>query len=302
MSATTVKIGKTQVNLSNLEKILYPQVKFTKGQVIEYYLKMSSVIVPQVKNRPLTLKRYPNGVDGMHFYEKRCPPHKPDWIKTVTVSSRREEGKLTYCVIDNPASLVWVANLASLELHTLLFTGEDLYRPTWMVFDLDPGPPADVLDCIPIAIKMRDMLGKLGLESFVKVSGSKGLHMWIPLNRKEITFDQTKSFSHAIAQIMEREQPDKIVSNMKKELRKGKIFIDWSQNDEHKTTVAAYSLRAKAEPTVSTPVQWDELAAAAKKKDPGRLRFLAADVIKRVDKIGDLFAPVLRMKQKLPAI
>jgi bifunctional non-homologous end joining protein LigD len=302
MSATTVKIGKTQVNLSNLEKILYPQVKFTKGQVIEYYLKMSSIIVPHVKNRPLTLKRYPNGVDGMMFYEKRCPPHAPPWIKNVTVTSRREEGKLTYCVIDGAASLVWVANLASLELHTLLFTGADLYRPTWMVFDLDPGPPATVMDCIPIAIKMRDMLRKLGLESFVKVSGSKGLHMWVPLNRKEITFDQTKSFSHAIAQIMERDNPDRVLSNMKKELRKGKIFIDWSQNDEHKTTVSAYSLRAKEEPTVSAPVDWDELLTAQKKKDPNRLKFLAADVIKRVDKVGDLFEPVLKMKQKLPAI
>jgi len=302
MSATSVKIGKTQVNLSNLEKVLYPEVGFTKGQVIEYYLKMSSVIVPQVKNRPLTLKRYPNGVDGMMFYEKRCPPHAPSWIKQVTVTSRRQDGKLSYCVIDSPASLVWVANLASLELHTLLFTGDNLYRPTWMVFDLDPGPPATVLECIPIAIKMRDMLRKLGLESFVKVSGSKGLHMWVPLNRKEITFDQTKSFSHAIAQIMERENPDLVTSNMKKELRKGKIFIDWSQNDEHKTTVSVYSLRAKNEPTVSTPVEWDELLAAQKKKDANRLKFLAPAVIKRVDKIGDLFAPVLKLKQKLPAI
>src|SRR5215208_416356 len=301
-TATTVKIGKTQVNLSNLQKVLYPQVGFTKGQVIEYYLKMSQVIVPHVKNRPLTLKRYPNGVDGMMFYEKRCPPHAPPWIKNVTVTSRREEGKLAFCVIDGVASLVCVANLASLELHTLLFTGDDLYRPTWMVFDLDPGPPATVMDCIPIAIKMRDMLHKLGLESFVKVSGSKGLHMWVPLNRKEITFDQTKSFSHAIAQIMERENPDRVVSNMKKELRKGKIFIDWSQNDEHKTTVSVYSLRARAEPTVSTPVEWDELLAAQKKKDANRLKFLASDVIKRVDKKGDLFEPVLKMKQKLPAI
>jgi len=302
MSATTVKIGKTKVNLSNLEKVLYPKVGFTKGEVIEYYVKMASIVVPHVKNRPLTLKRYPNGVEGMHFYEKRCPPHAPPWIKKVTVASGREEGKLTYCVIDNSASLAWVANLASLELHTLLFTGDDLYRPTWMVFDLDPGPPATVLDCIPIAFKMRDMLAKLGLESFIKVSGSKGLHMWVPLNRKEITFDQTKSFSHAIAQIMEREDPEHVVSVMKKELRKGKIFIDWSQNDEHKTTVAVYSLRAKEEPTVSTPVEWDELAAAAKKKDASKLRFLPEDVIKRIDKKGDLFEGVLKLKQKLPAI
>jgi len=302
MSATSVKIGKTQVNLSNLEKVLYPEVGFTKGQVIEYYLKMAPVIVPQVKNRPLTLKRYPNGVDGMMFYEKRCPPHAPPWIKQVTVTSQREGGKLSYCVIDNAASLVWVANLASLELHTLLFTGDDLYRPTWMVFDLDPGPPATVLECIPIALKMRDMLRKLGLESFVKVSGSKGLHMWVPLNRKEVTFNQTKGFSNAIARMMEREDPEHVTSNMKKELRKGKIFIDWSQNDEHKTTVAAYSLRAKEQPTVSTPVEWEELITAQKKKDAKRLTFLAADVIKRVDKVGDLFEPVLKMKQKLPTI
>ena len=301
MSATTVKIGKIQVNLSNLEKVLYPEVGFTKGQVIEYYLKMSSVIVPQVKNRPLTLKRYPNGVDGMMFYEKRCPPHAPPWIKTVTVTSSREGGKLNYCVIDNAASLVWVANLASLELHTLLFRGENLYRPTWMVFDFDPGPPAGVLECIPIAIRVRDTLQKLGLTSFIKTSGGKGLHMVVPLNTV-VTFEQTKGFSNAIARMMERDDPEHVTSNMKKDLRKGKIFIDWSQNDEHKTTVAVYSLRARNEPTVSTPVEWAELTTALKKKDPDRLKFLAPDVIKRVDKIGDLFEPVLKLKQKLPAM
>jgi bifunctional non-homologous end joining protein LigD len=300
-TATTVKIGKTQVNLSNLQKVLYPEVGFTKGQVIEYYLKMASAIVPQVKNRPLTLKRYPNGVDGMMFYEKRCPPHAPPWIKKVTVSSRREEGSLTYCVIDNAASLAWVANLASLELHTLLYRGEKLYQPTWMVFDFDPGPPAGVLECIPIAIRVRDTLQKLGLTSFIKTSGGKGLHMVVPLNTA-VTFDQTKGFSNAIARMMERDDPQHVTSNMKKELRKGKIFIDWSQNDEHKTTVAVYSLRARNEPTVSTPVEWDELLAAQKKKDPDRLKFLADDVIKRVEKIGDLFEPVLKMKQKLPAM
>jgi len=301
MSATTVKIGKITVKLSNLEKVLYPEVGFTKGQVIEYYLKMSGIIVPHVKNRPLTLKRYPNGVDGMMFYEKRCPPHAPPWIKTVTVTSRREDGKLTYCVIDSPAALVWVANLASLELHTLLFTGAKLYQPTWMVFDLDPGPPAEILDCIPIAFKLRDLLAKIGLQCFVKTSGGKGLHMWVPLNTT-VTFDQTKGFSNAIARMMEHDDPDHVVSNMKKELRKGKIFIDWSQNDEHKTTASAYTLRARNEPTVSTPVTWDELTAAQKKKNPDKLKFLAGDVIKRVDKVGDLFEPVLKLKQKLPAI
>jgi len=301
MSATSVKIGRTQVNLSNLEKVLYPEVGFTKGQVIEYYLKMSSAIVPQVKNRPLTLKRYPNGVDGMMFYEKRCPPHAPPWIKQVTVTSGREDGKLSYCVIDSPASLVWVANLASLELHTLLFTGQKLYQPTWMVFDFDPGPPAGVLECIPIAFKVRDTLQKLGLNSFIKTSGGKGLHMVVPLNTT-VTFEQTKGFSNAIARMMERDDPDHVTSNMKKDLRKGKIFIDWSQNDEHKTTVAVYSLRARNEPTVSTPVEWDELTTALKKKDANRLKFLAPDVIKRVDKIGDLFEPVLKLKQKLPSM
>src|ERR1051325_2900932 len=278
MSASTVKIGKTTVNLSNLEKVLYPEVKFTKGQVIEYYLKMSPVIVPQVKNRPLTLKRYPNGVDGMMFYEKRCPPHAPSWIKQVTVTSRREEGKLSYCVIDSAASLVWVANLASLELHTLLFTGAKLYQPTWMVFDFDPGPPAGILECIPIALRVRDMLEEVGLKSFIKTSGGKGLHMVAPLNTT-VTFDQTKGFSNAIARMMEKDDPQHVTSNMKKELRKGKIFIDWSQNDEHKTTGCVYSLRARSEPTVSTPLEWDELLAAQKKKDPNRLKFLPNDVI-----------------------
>src|SRR4051812_31734220 len=299
MSATTLKIGKTTVNLSNLEKVLYPEVGFTKGQVVEYYLKLSSVIVPHVKNRPLTLKRYPNGVDGMMFYEKRCPPHAPEWIKKVTVTSRREDGKLTYCVIDSPASLVWVANLASLELHTLLFRAEKLYQPTWMVFDFDPGEPAGILECIPIALRVRDMLEGVGLKSFIKTSGGKGLHMVVPLNTT-VTFDQTKSFSNAIARMMEKDDPAHVISVMKKELRKGKIFIDWSQNDEHKTTGAVYSLRARSEPTVSTPLEWDELLVAQKKKDPDRLKFLPNDVIKRVDKFGDLFEPVLKLKQKLP--
>jgi bifunctional non-homologous end joining protein LigD len=298
-TATTVMVGRQKVNLSNLDKVLYPETGFTKGDVLHYYMKLASVIVPHLAGRPLTLKRYPNGVEEPFFYEKRCPTYKPQWIHTAHVASSRDKAGVTYCVVDNPASLMWIANLASLELHALLSRGENPDRPTYMVFDLDPGAPATILDCARIAIRLRDLLEHLGLKSFVKTSGGKGIHMWVPLNTP-VTFDETKAASMAIAQALEKQDPEGVVSNMSKKLRPGKVFIDWSQNDRHKTTAVAYSLRAGAAPTVSTPLKWPEVEGAIRKGDAKRLRFEAGVVIERVAKEGDLFAPVLKMKQKLP--
>ena len=298
-AASTLRIGRQQVVFSNLHKVLYPQAGFTKGNVLEYYLRVADTVLPHLKHRALTLKRYPNGVDGFFFYEKNCPAHRPPWIDTANVPTANRAGGINFCLANDAATLAWVANLASLELHTSLARAPRVERPTMMVFDFDPGPDMDILDCGRIAVRMRDRLANLGLRSFAKTSGSKGLHFYVPLNTP-CTFDDTKAFSHAMAMLLEREDPGHVTSVMRKDLRVGKVFIDWSQNDEHKTTVCPYSLRARAHPTVSTPVTWDEVEKAMEAGEPDRLRFEAADVVARVEKLGDLFEPVLTLKQKLP--
>jgi bifunctional non-homologous end joining protein LigD len=298
-SATTIKVGRRAVPVSNPDKVLYPGAGFTKGQVIDYYVRVAPVLMPHLKGRPLTLKRYPNGVDGIFFYEKMCPSHRPDWVETTRVKTTNRQ--IDFCVVNDAATLVWVANLASIELHTLLARVPDLSRPTFIVFDHDPGEGMGLLDCCKVALKFRDLLMRLGLESFPKTSGGKGLHLYVPLNTK-VTFEDTKAFSHAVAGLMEREDPKSVTTNMRKDLRKGKVFLDWSQNDDHKTTVCVYSLRARARPTISTPVTWDEVERAVKKKDAAGLVFESEDVPRRVEKQGDLFEPVLKVKQKLPAV
>jgi bifunctional non-homologous end joining protein LigD len=247
----------------------------------------------------LTLKRYPNGVDEGFFYEKRCPKHRPEWVHTAPIWSGRNEGEIDYCVCDDRATLIWVAQLASLELHPSLSRAQEIERPTVLAFDLDPGPPAGILQCCTVGLRLRDLFGDLGLKSFPKTSGSKGLQVYVPLNVK-VTYDETKPFAHAVAQVLERGDPDLIVSRMAKNLRKGKVLVDWSQNDQHKTTVSVYALRAREHPTVSTPVEWKEVERALKREDPDSLRFEAGDVLKRVKRRGDLFEPVLKLKQKLP--
>jgi bifunctional non-homologous end joining protein LigD len=296
---TTLKIGRHNVPISNSNKILYPSANFTKGQVIDYYARITPALMPHLKNRPLTLKRYPNGVDGPFFYEKMCPSHRPEWVATTRVKTTNRD--IDFCLVNDPATLVWVANLASLELHTLLARAPDLTRPTFMVFDHDPGEGTGLLECCKVALRFRDLLANLGLQSFPKTSGGKGLHLYVPLNTK-VNFDQTKAFSHAVAGLMEREDPAHITTVMRKDLRKGKVFLDWSQNDDHKTTVCVYSLRARQKPTVSTPVTWDEVEKAVKKKDATPLIFESQDTLRRVDKLGDLFEPVLKVKQKLPSV
>jgi bifunctional non-homologous end joining protein LigD len=299
MSSTTsqLDVNGLKLNVSNLEKIFYPQTGFTKGDVIDYYIRISPVLLPHLKDRPISLKRYPNGVKGFFFYEKQCPSPRPKWVKTAAVA-RKDGSEICYCVMNDLPALVWAANLADLELHTFLHRAPKISTPTALAFDLDPGPPADTVLCCQVALWLKELLAAQGLECFPKTSGSKGLQIYVPLNTP-VTYEKNKAFALGTAQALELKHPDLILSNMRKDLRNGKVFIDWSQNDQHKTTVTVYSLRAKEHPTVSTPVTWDEVETASKKKKP--LVFEANDVLRRVEKLGDLFEPVLRLKQRLKA-
>jgi bifunctional non-homologous end joining protein LigD len=293
-----VSIDDRRLSLSNLDKVLYPKAGFTKGHVIEYYTRIAPVLLDHLRDRPLTLKRYPNGVEGGHFYEKRCPSHRPGWVRTAPVWSGRNQGDIDYCVADDLPTLVWLANLADLELHTPLARASDIETPTLVAFDLDPGPPATVVDCARVALELREAFEHLGLEAFPKTSGSKGMQVYLPLNTPGITWDDTKTFALGLAQLLERRAPKRVVSDMKKALRGGKVFVDWSQNDRHKTTVNAYSLRAMEQPTVSTPLTWEEVERMA--GDDAPLAFTSDAVLARVAEHGDLFAPVQTLEQELP--
>jgi bifunctional non-homologous end joining protein LigD len=288
-----------KLSVSNLDKVLYPKVGFTKGQVVDYYIRIAPVLLPHLQDRPLTMKRYPNGVEGEFFYEKNCPSHRPTWVKTARVWSEGNKRMMNYCLANDLPTLVWAANLADLELHTSLARKRNVARPTMMVFDLDPGAPADIVQCCQVGLWLRELLGKMKLKSFAKTSGSKGLQVYVPLNTP-VTFDQTKDLSRTLAQVLEREHADLVTSNMSRALRKGKVFVVWSQNDEHKTTICVYSLRAKEEPTVSTPVTWNEVANCLRKKKAELLKFRSDKTLARVEKVGDLFEPVEKLKQRLP--
>ncbi len=294
-------VAGRKMPVSNLDKVLFPATGFTKGDLIHYYVEISGMRLPHLKKRPVTLKRYPDGVEGFFFYERHCPAHKPAWVKTARAERHEKGGDIDYCVLGDLPSLVWAANLANIEIHTFLHLGAALERPRAVAFDLDPGAPADVVDCCRVALWMKEIFDALKLQSFAKTSGSKGLQVFVPLN-SAVTYERTKAFSKTLAEYLEREHGGFVVSKMQKSLRKGKVLIDWSQNDDHKTTVCVYSVRAKEHPTVSTPLEWREVELALKKKDAARLKFETADVLKRVKKQGDLFAPVLALKQKLPAL
>lgn len=295
---TILKVLDSEVPVSNLGKVFYPRTGFTKGQVIDYYARIGPVLLPHLHGRPVSLKRYPDGVDGIFFYEKQCPSHAPSWLKTVKVG-KTNGGHIDYCVINDLPSLVWAANIANFELHTFQHRAPALQQPTALVFDLDPGPPASIIGCCEVAMRIKGMFDALGLESFPKTSGSKGMQLVVPLNTP-VTYAQTKAFARQVADTLTEMLPDLVVVDMKTSLRKGKVFIDWSQNDDKKTTVSVYSLRAKDTPSVSTPVKWSEVTAALKQKAKGVLEFESDAVLKRVKKWGDLFAPVLTLKQKLP--
>jgi bifunctional non-homologous end joining protein LigD len=296
--AIHVEVEGRRLKLSNLDKIFYPAVGFTKAQVIDYYTRVAPALVPHMAGRPLTLKRYPDGVDGQFFYEKKCPSHRPEWFRTVSVWSGRNQDNINYCVVDDLPSLVWVANMAGLELHTSLALADDIHRPTMLVFDLDPGAPATIKECCNVGLQLRDLFAELKLKCFAKTSGSKGLQVYVPLNTA-ITYEETKAVALAVAQELEHKNPQLVLSSMSKVLRKGKVFVDWSQNADHKTTVCVYSLRARERPTVSAPVSWDEVEARhrGRRKD---LSFTADEVLARLDRDGDLFDPVLKLKQRLP--
>jgi bifunctional non-homologous end joining protein LigD len=300
-TSTVVEVENRKLKLSNLEKVLYPAAGFTKGQVIDYYVRVSRALLPHLAGRPLTMKRYPEGVDHPYFFEKNAPMHRPEWVKTAPIWSEGNRRNVNYILANDLATLVWVANLASIELHPSLSLAKDINRPTMIVFDLDPGPPANIVQCCQVGLWVREIFDHFGLKSFPKTSGSKGLQIYVPLNTKT-SYGETKPFAHALARFLESEHRDLVVSDMKKAIRTNKVFVDWSQNDEHKTTISIYALRARERPTVSTPVTWDEVEQTLKKKDPQRLVFEAKDVLARVEKTGDLFAPVLELKQRLPQL
>lgn len=293
-----VEIEGYPLELSHLEKVLYPATGFTKAQVIDYYTRISPVMLPHLRGRPVTLKRYPDGIDGEFFFEKECPAFHPDWVGTSTQPSRNVRQEVDYCVVDNLPTLVWLANLAALELHTLLALGADQGRPTFVAFDLDPGPPADVLDSAWAAMRLRELLDEAGLRCMPKTSGGKGIHVYVPINAP-IDFEKTKQFAHSVALQLEKRYPERVTSIMRKDLRTGKVFVDWSQNDPHKTTVCVYSLRARERPYVSAPVTWDELEKARRHNDPGGLSFEAWETLRRAEEHGDLFARVLELQQNL---
>jgi bifunctional non-homologous end joining protein LigD len=299
VSRKVVESAGRRLSLSNLEKDLYPSYGFTKAHVLEFYSRIAAFILPHLKDRALTLKRYPEGVEKEFFFEKRCPPHPPAWAKTAEM--RRDDGeRMTVCLVNNLETLLWVENLASLELHVPLARVGSPETPDYMVFDLDPGEQANILDCARVALILRDLLSPLQLASFVKTSGQKGLHLYVPLNCKETTFEDTKKFSKAVAVIMQNNYPDLVTAKMAKEYRKAKVFINWSQNDASKTMICVYSLRARQKPFVSFPLEWRELEHLAGQGDPERLQVIHAEALRRAEETGDLFREVLTKQQKLP--
>jgi bifunctional non-homologous end joining protein LigD len=297
--AVEVEVDGRSVRVSNPTKVLYPKTGFTKADLVDYFSSIAPTLLPHLEGRMLTLKRYPDGVEGDHFYEKQCPRHRPEWVTTEKV--RLERKSIEFCTVGDTATLVWLANLADIELHTSLALARSQDRPTMMVFDLDPGAPADIVQCCEVGLWLNGMFENLGLQCFPKTSGSKGLQIYVPLNT-DVGYDDTKPFSRSVAELLEAEAPEEVVSRQRKELRGGKVLVDWSQNDEHKTTVNVYSTRANERPTVSTPVTWDEVRACHEAGDARLLTFTTEDVLRRVTSEGDLFAPVLSLSQRLPRL
>jgi bifunctional non-homologous end joining protein LigD len=293
---TVVVVDGRELKLSNLDKVLYPGTGTTKGEVIQYYARIAPVMLPHLEGRCITLKRFPDGVEKDGFFEKRCPKHRPQWMHTAVGPGDRN-GEVAYCAMDEPAALVWAANMAALELHVPMALSEDLESPRAVVFDFDPGLPAAMRECCETALWVREILEGVGLQGFCKTSGSKGLQLYVPLNTP-CTHQRAADFALAVGQLLEHQHRDRITTEMARSIRPGKIFVDWSQNARHKTTIGVYSMRARPEPTCSTPVTWDEVAACA---DGGpELRFDWQEMLARVDDVGDLFADVLTLEQHLP--
>lgn len=299
MNRKIAEVAGRKLSLSNLEKDLYPSYGFTKAQVLEYYRRISKFILPHLKGRALTLKRYPDGVEGEFFFEKRCPSHRPSWVRTADV--RQHDGEhMTVCLVSDLNTLMWVENLASLELHVPLARTDSPETPDSMVFDLDPGNGADVLDCARVALILRDLLSRSRLTGYVKTSGMKGLHLYVPLNNKETTFEHTKKFSKAVAEVLQRNYPNLVTIKMAKEQRRKKVFINWSQNDSAKTMVCVYSLRAREKPIVSFPLAWKDLETLGGRTHPDKLQVTYSEAVKKLEEKGDLFHELIVKKQKLP--
>ena len=298
-----VTVGRRKLKLTNLDKVLYPKTKTTKAEVIDYYARIADAILPHLRGRPLTLRRFPEGVGNPRasFFEKNCPKHRPEWVKTTPIYVDRRAGEIDFCLCENRPTLVWMAQLAALELHPSLSKATRMEQPTVLAFDLDPGAPAGLVDCCKIALRVREIFSAFDLELFPKVSGGKGLQVYVPLNTK-VTYEQTGPFAKAVAQLLENQTPKEVVSKMAKAERRGKVFVDWSQNHQKKTTIGVYSLRARELPTASIPLGWREVERAAQGGEAEKLRFEIPDAIKRVEKEGDLFEPVLKLKQRLPDI
>jgi bifunctional non-homologous end joining protein LigD len=297
---TEVAVEDRTLRVTNLDKVLYPEAGFTKRDVIEYLVHIAPVLLPHLRDRPLTLKRYPNGVDAGHFFEKNSPKHRPDWVQTATVQMNSKT--IDFTLAQDLPTLVGLGNLADLELHTSLSRAPDVGRPTMLVFDLDPGPPATIVECCRVALWLQGMFEGLGLRTVVKTSGNKGMQVYLPLNTDDVTYAETKPFAKAVAELLEQQAGELVVSRMTKSLRPGKVLVDWSQNDEKKTTVNVYSLRARERPTVSTPLSWDEVRACEQSGDPDRLVFDARQVLERVARDGDLFAEAISLRQELPRL
>ena len=295
-NSVTTEVDGRVLTLSNLDKVIYPS-GFTKGQVIDYHVRVASAYLPHLRGRALTFRRFPDGTDKQGFFEKRCPQHRPEWVP-VALGPGDRRGGIEYCCVEESAALVWAGNMAAVEIHAPMALAADLATPRAVVFDFDPGPGTDIADCCEIALHVREILAAVGLEGWCKTSGSKGLQLYVPLNTPDPTHDQAAEFALAAGQVLEKQLPKRVTTVMAKAQRPGKIFVDWSQNAHHKTTIAPYSLRARPAPTVSTPVTWEEVESGAS-GDLG-LRFEAADVLARVGARGDLFAPVLDVEQRLP--
>ena len=299
MSRTFVDVAERRLSLSNLEKDLYPSFGFTKADILAYYRRMAPFMLPHLKDRALTLKRYPEGTGKEFFFEKRCPGHRPSWVKTAEVPVDHGE-PITFCLVNDLETLIWVENLASIELHVPLAKAGSFQTPDQLVFDLDPGEGVNVLACSRVALILRDLLSRMGLMSLVKTSGRKGLHVFVPLNRRETTFEHTKTFSKAVAEILQKHYPDLVTAKMAKQERKGRVFINWSQNDASKTMVCVYSLRAREKPFVSFPREWEALDHAVRLGEPELLQVTPEEAVRRAEEKGDLFREVLMKEQRLP--
>lgn len=295
-----LRVGERILTIRHLDRVVFPQAGTTKGDVLTYYARIAPVMLPHLRERLLHMHRYPAGVEGPRFWQKGCPQHRPNWLPVAPVWSPDKGAYIDYCVINEPAALLWAVNLGSIELHTSLHAHADLDCPTVLAFDLDPGPGTNILHCCEVALRLRELFDTLKLASYPKTSGSKGLQLYVPLNA-DVTYKLTKLAARQIAQLLEEEAPETVISRMARAARDGKVLIDWSQNTEHKSMVCVYSIRAKARPTVSTPVAWQEVVEAVDAGDPGRLAFEMADVLERVEEHGDLFAPVLTQRQELVA-